>query len=573
GFRYPGGPHLGDVTTEQLVAALESPHGWWRDTAHRLLFERHDSTAIAPLRQMLTGSHMPQARLGALWSLAGFGAVTNDDLNKALDDQHEAIREHAIRLAEERLDQSPELLDKVIAQSNDSRPRIRFQAAFSLGESRDPRAARALANLARSSSSDPWIRTAILSSASSLTIDLLKDLLSDDKFAPSAGGQEFINQLAFIVGARNQISAVHQLLDQLAMYQPLSKLSAQHLLLALGRGVKQSGARLESRTDMPKPAAQFLNDSFNKARDIARDQSDNIDQRRQAIELLGLATLKESRETLTELLDARQPVAVQIAAARALADYADVDVGKVLVDRFPQYAPEVREAVTTALLGRADRTKLLLDSTLAGKISLTHLSTTQRSFLLTHPIPTIQALAKRVFANLNDSRERVIATYTPISGVNTDIGRGEAIFHRECMVCHKLGSIGHAIGPDLTATSFRDREALLVQVLDPNRNVPPQFVSYVCIDNDGRVITGILTAQTATSITLSRQENESTTVLRTNIDNLVSTGKSLMPEGFERTINKQEMADLIAFLQRSQRPTAPEPLDIGTLPGMVEPKD
>jgi putative heme-binding domain-containing protein len=112
-----------------------------------------------------------------------------------------------------------------------------------------------------------------------------------------------------------------------------------------------------------------------------------------------------------------------------------------------------------------------------------------------------------------------------------------------------------------------------VQVLDPNRYVPPKFVSYVCIDNDGRVTTGILTAQTATGITLSRQENETTTILRTNIDKLVSTGKSLMPEGFERTINHQEMADLIEFLQRSRGPTAAEPLDIGTSPGMVEPKN
>jgi putative heme-binding domain-containing protein len=111
-----------------------------------------------------------------------------------------------------------------------------------------------------------------------------------------------------------------------------------------------------------------------------------------------------------------------------------------------------------------------------------------------------------------------------------------------------------------------------MHVLDPNRNVPPNFENYLCIDTDGRVTTGILTAQTANSITLLRQQNETTTILRANIDELTSTGKSLMPEGFEQTISPAEMADLIAFLQSSQVPAAAVPLDIGTTPGMVEPE-
>jgi putative heme-binding domain-containing protein len=102
--------------------------------------------------------------------------------------------------------------------------------------------------------------------------------------------------------------------------------------------------------------------------------------------------------------------------------------------------------------------------------------------------------------------------------------------------------------------------------------VPPKFQNYVCIDNDGRVTTGILTAQSATSITLTRQRNEISAILRTNIDNLSGTGKSLMPEGFERNITKEEMRDLIAFVQSSQVPEARKRLDIGTTPGMEEPK-
>lgn len=572
GFKYPDSPRLGEATTDELVAALESPHGWWRDTAHRLLHERQDSSAAAPLRQLLSGSRLPQARLHALWSLAGLRALTVDDLTTALDGEHAAVREHALRLAESRLDDSPALLDKVIAQTDDPNPRIRFQAAFSLGESRGSRAAKALAKVARTSSSDPWIRTAILSSANLLASDLLRDLMVDEPFVASADGREFISQLVFLVGARNQASEVHQLWEQMAKRAAPSAFLSQQMLGALGRGLKQSRARLESTSGMPEAAAEYLRNSLQNAHTTARDETSDLDRRQQAIELLGFATFADSRETLTDLLDVREPAAVQIAAVRALADYSNSDVGKLLLNRWPEYAPDVRNAVTFAMLGRAERAKLLLDAALAGNVSLAYLDTTQRSLLMEHPDSVVQSLAKQVFANANGSREEVIAAYAAKSDIAADSRRGEAVFRRECMACHRIGDIGRVVGPDLTSSAVRDRDALLVHVLDPNRNVLPNYESYICIDNDGRVTTGILTSQTATSITLLGQENDARTILRTNIDELTSTGKSLMPEGFERNISKEEMTDLIAFLQTSQGPRAVTPLDIGTSPGVVEPE-
>jgi putative heme-binding domain-containing protein len=69
----------------------------------------------------------------------------------------------------------------------------------------------------------------------------------------------------------------------------------------------------------------------------------------------------------------------------------------------------------------------------------------------------------------------------------------------------------------------------------------------VTID-DGRVSTGIIAHETATSITLKRAENVQETILRQNIDELSSTGTSLMPEGMEKKIRPQEMADLLAYV-------------------------
>ncbi len=129
-----------------------------------------------------------------------------------------------------------------------------------------------------------------------------------------------------------------------------------------------------------------------------------------------------------------------------------------------------------------------------------------------------------------------------------DADRGKLPFKKVCAACHKVEGVGHEIGPNLATIKNRGAEALLVNMLDPSREVNPQFVNYVLLTDDGRQMTGMIAAETATSVTLKRGEDAGDTVLRINIDQLASTGLSLMPEGVEKQLTRQEMADLIAYL-------------------------
>jgi putative heme-binding domain-containing protein len=58
----------------------------------------------------------------------------------------------------------------------------------------------------------------------------------------------------------------------------------------------------------------------------------------------------------------------------------------------------------------------------------------------------------------------------------------------------------------------------------------------------------MIAGETATSVTLKRQENATDTILRADIEQLKSTGQSIMPEGLEKQLDRQAMADLIAYL-------------------------
>ncbi len=112
GFKVPKPPRLGQATNTELVATLESPNSWWRETAQRLLLERRDPKAVEPLRALLRSSSHPLARLHALYTLADVGSLDDDDLLVAMKDAAAGVRERAVHIAEPRLNGSPALAER-----------------------------------------------------------------------------------------------------------------------------------------------------------------------------------------------------------------------------------------------------------------------------------------------------------------------------------------------------------------------------------------------------------------------------------------------------------------------------
>ena len=576
GFKYPGAPKLGRESTTELVAQLENPHGWHRDTAHRLLYQRQDATAVAPLRRLLEKSSLPQARLHALWSLEGLTHLTDDDLDLALSDDCVHVRRHAMILAEGRLDRSRRLLDRVAHQAEDPSAVIRFQVAFTLGASKSDLAVEALATVARASVDDSRICTAVLSSSTERADRLFALLAVDAAFVKRAEGVNLLGRLAQIVGARNRRPELDRVLEVLATHANFAGPAELPWQLAgeLGSGLKRSGAHLLSDPSGSSRAARFVEKMMADAERVAMDRQASDDARTRAIRLLGFTPFSRAGGVLAGLLTSAESKSVQVAAVRALSDYAEGKVADVLLEPWHEFAPEVRSAVTEALLAHRERTVRFLQASLEGAASVVQVDSTRRSLLLDHRDPSIRQLAKKLFDDASGNPiTSVLAEYREALELDSDKQRGGAVFERECMKCHKLNGKGYEVGPDLASSSTRDPEVLLSHILDPNGYVPPEYIQYVVIDDRGLTSTGIVAAETTNSVTLKRENDETTTILRSNLDTLFSTDKSMMPEGHEKTINKQEMADLIAYLQASQAdvPVDQPPLDIGTLPGLAEP--
>ena len=181
----------------------------------------------------------------------------------------------------------------------------------------------------------------------------------------------------------------------------------------------------------------------------------------------------------------------------------------------------------------------------------------------------MRARAVRIFASaINKDRQKVIDSYRLVLALHGDAEHGLKVFTKNCSTCHRLGNIGNDVGPNLSTVSDKSSDYLLTNILDPNRSVEPRYISYLAELTDGRLLTGVLTSETGPSVTLVSQDGKQHPLLRSDLESLASTGKSLMPEGLEKDVKPQEMADLLAFIRSSGPSLRPKVFE-GNKPEMV----
>jgi putative heme-binding domain-containing protein len=175
----------------------------------------------------------------------------------------------------------------------------------------------------------------------------------------------------------------------------------------------------------------------------------------------------------------------------------------------------------------------------------------RRQQWLRHRNPDLRARAERLLGGAaNPDRQKVIDAYADALTLKGDPVRGKPLFTKHCATCHKLGEAGGEVGPDLTGLTDKPTDYLLTAILDPNRAVEPQYVAYVAELKNGQQITGVLKGESGNRVTLIAADGKAQTVARSDLASLESTGRSAMPEGLEKDLKPQDLADLIAHLHK-----------------------
>src|SRR5438876_2713797 len=222
-----------------------------------------------------------------------------------------------------------------------------------------------------------------------------------------------------------------------------------------------------------------------------------------------------------------------------------------MISQWKRLTPQVRSTALASLLKRPERCLTLLGAVKTGDIPPSELNSSQLKFLREHPDPTIARSAQNILAKSeNRPRQQVIDAFMPALDAKSDADKGKKIFLERCASCHRTGNEGFALGPDLVTVKNSGKEKLLVNILDPNREVASQYSAYLVETKDGESILGIISSDTASSITLRQAYGQETVVLRNNIKKLKNQGQSLMPEGLEDGLRPQDLADLLEFISK-----------------------
>jgi putative heme-binding domain-containing protein len=204
----------------------------------------------------------------------------------------------------------------------------------------------------------------------------------------------------------------------------------------------------------------------------------------------------------------------------------------------------------TALIANPQLVAMLLDEIEAGKLRATELDPLQARRLAAHSDPKLRARATKLLASaLPADRSKALADYREALQLKADPEHGREIFKKTCTACHRIGTLGVDVAPSIADSRTKTQEQLLIDILQPSKAIDNNYVSYSVITADGQSLVGIIAAETASSVTLKMPENKVVSLLRSEIDELRSNGISLMPDGLERGISKQDMADLISFIK------------------------
>jgi len=553
-------PRLVQLDTAGLVAALDSSNGWQRDMAGQMLLWRNGASAAPALELLARTCKRPEARMHALCILDGLDRLNPSDFAPALTDPHPGVRRHAIRLSERHFLES-DLADLI----DDPDAQVRLQLAFSLGAWSDRRAGAALGTLALRHSDDPYLTAAVLSSINQKNLyDFLLSAFwsKSGKPPPEALTQQIVSiatglgddimlaKVVFLVTERHsghferwQIAALAGMLDTLARQnKSLEKLAGR----------------------------QQIEPMLAECRAISTDPKASESDRIAAIGVLGRQPDQRDADLtrLGQLLVPQNSAAVQSAALAGLGRISEDRVADMVISSWATQSPFLKSQVLDLLLTRATWQRKLMSALEHGQIPSAQIDAARRLRLLENRDPTIRAAAAKLFdGGTHSDRQKVVQAFHDVVSMTGDSRRGKEAFAKRCSVCHRLQNVGFEVGPDLAALANKSPDYLLTSILDPSKEVDSRYIEYVATTKAGRTFTGILASETGPSITLKGQEGKEQILLRADLDELQSTGKSLMPEGLEKDLTKQDLADVIAYL--SHAGTLPKKLP-GNSPALVK---
>jgi len=562
---------VGRASLAELVAYQSHPNDWHARQARRVLQERGpDPAARAALLAAYDAAPDEVGRLRVLWCLSAVGAVDDALIDRCLADPSGDVRGWAVRLAVDAgvpsrevlarfadlaaTDPSPVLrlalasalqrlpnelrwpiLEKLAGHSEDAGdhniPLMLWYAAEPLAEA-DP--ARAL-RLALGSKVPPMLTFMVRrlgSIGTPAAFGPLVEALGRDRGEGGAGVE-----LTLLQGINRALQGRRRSEMPAGWPAAFARLSRHD-----NPGVRSQLAALASA--FGDPAALLA------LRTALADPATDLPLRREA-----LAALLKARDlALVPTLHALADRALAPEALRALAAFDDPSTTAIILKAYPDLGPAERRDARGTLAARPGSARALLSAVAEGRIPASDLSADLVRQIRNHRDADLDSRIAQVWGTARDTSveragriasAKAMLLAKPPQAADASLGR--AVFAKTCQQCHILFGTGSQVGPELTGSNRADLDYLLANIYDPSALIGKDYQAQILATVDGRVLTGLVRAETPDAITLVTA-NETVVVPRPEIDERTASDKSMMPEDLLTPLSEHEIRSLVAYL-------------------------
>jgi putative membrane-bound dehydrogenase-like protein len=404
-------------------------------------------------------------------------------------------------------------------------------------------AAKELAAIVTQHADDPWMAKMVASAAAKNMGRVLSQL--GDSFFTSFSENRSTTLRTFAAGA-------------------LADAEAEDVKAALSLLQKQPGellwwkpALLQGLAKLPKgheDAAQEIAALQSKIDSIVADSKAQLDQRLAVLPLLASRKWAAVEPVMKNLLTSNQPTELTAATIALLKKYPATSTSPLIYDLLPKAGPTLKRELVAILIANSTTAFDLLKRMDKGEFPPAWVDVEKR-WGFQRGKGEMAALAKKLFGEANTDRAKVVTSYLDAAKKPGDAKKGQQLFATLCITCHKHGQLGVDVGPPLSDVKVKPPEALLSDILDPNRMFEARWSGYQIETHDGRSLAGLIQSETTDALVLAMPGGAKETLSRSAIKDMKSLDRTLMPDGLEAVITKEQMSNLLTFLRSAGAPT------------------
>lgn len=582
---------LSKETDVQLIEQLNAGSDFVRHTAQRLLTERASQQLQAVLEETALDESLPRRqRLHAMWALIGSGYQDLSFHLSLLRDKDPIFRAWGARAIGDTRVVNAGALDDLRSLAKDESPDVRLQAAIAAPKLSDFDPLPVLVDVLAHAGDDkliPHIVWQNLHPMLETQPDAFLAELERIDFEKSPAVAAILPRAAERILARKQFEAapIAALFTTLRDRSPAVTRQCLELIAARVQSGEIRGQQLEElKKAFSEPLAPLLASpnthpvgfdaailaaSWNDARGRVVAQrtfaTRGLDP---ALRLRALSALVAAGDdtvlTSVEGILAGDGISDEFAGQiiATLGKSIDPEVATVVLAAWQKLSPQTQPKAIELLTQRKDWAKALLEAMGAKKVPAEALNANQAQKLLAQDDKELTAAVAKYWGTVRTSRDPQREAFVAemrklIRSTPGDAHRGIEVFNKVCGQCHKMHGQGQEVGPDITLNGRGSFEQLLSNVFDPSLVIGVVYQGRTVRTSDGRVITGLPVEDSPQRVVLKVQGGKLETIAREDIEAMKTSELSLMPEGLEKQLKPQEIADLFAYITLDKHPDDP----------------